>query len=159
MEELRDMDTYDLVRALIGIVGELAYRNENASDKVSYFSKKRSEVEHEIEVTSFNAFQGYRYAKEIQDLSMYRRMAKRDIDILSTMNCTKGMNIDTLYNGVTKLMNSKFLKDHVKENNYKWSNYGQLGELTYSKMDDEYNKKFGELDDQIVLLQQKYDRC
>lgn len=148
----RDMDTVDLLKLLADVSEELYIRDSTANDKVSYFSKKRSDIEHEMETTSFDVFHGYYYAKDIQKYSMLRRIAKRDLDLFKLTTRTGGCSFERIYKYTQNIVKDYLLKDEVVQQGKEWSNYEKLGYITFGEMDDEYNKKFGTLEDQIKIL-------
>lgn len=153
--DLKTTGTAELLKTFKSIAQELDERKATANEKQSYFDKKLDEIEHQIEVTPMNVYKGYQLAKEFQRIRMLRRVVKRDLLIFNQFDKSglKWKDVIAFVNNLKKIEN-KTSKRRAKEQR-QWSNYHRLGEITHKDVDDEFNKKYGNLNDQLDKLIEK----
>lgn len=74
--------TADMIDSLIDIVSGLSERSADLIAELSRADKEISDIYHNIELTSFNAYQGYMYCKQLQTVLRNRRRIKNEIEII-----------------------------------------------------------------------------
>jgi len=74
--------TADMVDSLIDIVSGLGERSADLIAELSRADKEISDIYHNIELTSFNACQGYMYCKRLQGALRNRRRIKNEMEII-----------------------------------------------------------------------------
>ena len=71
-----------MIDSLIDIVSGLRERSADLMAELSRTDKEISDIYHNIELTSFNACQGYMYCKRLQGVLRNRRRIKNEIEII-----------------------------------------------------------------------------
>lgn len=61
-------------------------RQAQAKDELSHADKELSDMYHFIELTNFNAAQGYQACKAMKEILLHRRAAKDELDTLTNLN-------------------------------------------------------------------------
>ena len=76
--DLRDKKTSDLFKEVNILLKEIEYRNSNNNMFQSFFDNKVQEIYHNIETDNFNAYEGYKKSKKLQEVLRLRRIIKND---------------------------------------------------------------------------------
>ncbi|WP_461199207.1 hypothetical protein [Enterococcus sp. N249-2] len=151
-DRLKEVETHVLISKFYDIADELIYRERTSTEKLSFFSKRISEIQHEIESTPFDVFRGYKFAKSLQKFAMLRRKVKRDKFYFLELKNRANFDVNTLYDSSELFKKLKSFSVENTGSNYNWSNYEKLGDINYQEIEDEYNKQFGSLNDQLEKL-------
>ena len=139
---------------------EVERRRLENNDKLKYFDKKISDLYHEIETKAFDAFSGWKMNNKLQHQLRLRRIVKNEMWIFNYIhkfsNDGKGAkewknNLD-YFNSIVRGSDTT-LNTICRQKD--WSNTSKLGELSYQEVDEEYNKKFGQLEDQLSILKSR----
>lgn len=73
----------DRIRDLNGLAQEALQRKDQLSEQLSNIDKQLSDIEHYIEFSTLNAYQGYQAAKMIKDKRIIRRGIKNELFVLN----------------------------------------------------------------------------
>ena len=73
----------DRIRDLNGLAQEALQRKDQLSEQLSNVDKQLSDIEHYIEFSTLNAYQGYQAAKMIKDKRIIRRGIKNKLFVLN----------------------------------------------------------------------------
>lgn len=149
---LQELPTIDLLKMLVDITGEIYNRSSTSKEKLSYFDKQQSEIEHEIEITPLSASTGYQLAKELQRVRMLRRLVKRDISTFDSLK-PRGVDIGKIYNQSKSIESSPAISCKNQKEQEQWSNYERLGKVTHVDVENAYSQKYGTLEFQMNKLQ------
>lgn len=86
------------------------------NDELALTNAKQTDLLHEIENSNFNAYEGYVKAKELQEVRMYRRELKNELDILDPLYkwCIEHKKIEV------DLFKVKSSMEKIKENKENW---------------------------------------
>lgn len=96
----------DRIKNLNGLAKDASDRKEYLAQQLSKVDKELSDIEHYIEFSNLNAYQGYQAAKMIKDRRIIRRNIKNELIVLNTilskrisetaqeeiMKCIKGLD-------------------------------------------------------------------
>jgi hypothetical protein len=85
--------------------------------KLSEYDSLISELYHKVEVSNFNACEGYYYSKQLQELLRKRRVIKDEISRLNTLKQT--LNLKSAL-PKSKINNSKQCIDRAINKSCKW---------------------------------------
>jgi hypothetical protein len=86
------------------------------NDELALTNARQIDLLHEIENSNFNAYEGYKKAKELQEIRMYRRELKNEIEILEPLYkwCNEHKNIEV------SLYKVKSSMEKIKDNKENW---------------------------------------
>lgn len=150
--ELKNENTVDLFKKLKEIFDEIDTRKQESRDKLQYFDRELSKVEHELEINPIDIQRGYKFAKRIQDIRMKRRVIKRDIELFNEIERKYDENWSMMQDLFRTSSKIRGISKKVVSKNNKWSNYNNLGEVNYQELTEEFNESFGDIDEQLKKL-------
>lgn len=131
--DYKKLETSELFEVFVHVSNEILKRKNETDEKMRFANYHLDSISHEIESTSFNAAEGYKYAKIFQKMRMYRRMMKNEKYYMNAfMSCFDKRSVSSL-KAVTKVI-GKITQDDNKD----WCNYGKLGRPDYA----EFQKSF-----------------
>jgi hypothetical protein len=86
------------------------------NDELALTNARQTDLLHEIENSNFNAYEGYKKAKELQEIRMYRRELKNEIEIIEPLHkwCNEHKNIEV------SLYKVKSSMEKIKDNKENW---------------------------------------
>ncbi|MBM7111569.1 hypothetical protein SAM19_04989 [Brevibacillus laterosporus] len=78
--------TVELANVLVDTLNELVSIEEVSSQQLSILDKQLSEAYHDLETLTFNASQGYKIAKHIQEILHERRKVKNEFSCIQSLS-------------------------------------------------------------------------
>ncbi|MGG0793680.1 hypothetical protein ABE137_06700 [Brevibacillus laterosporus] len=102
--------TVELANTLVSTLEELSLLEESTRKELSFLDKKISDAYHDMENLKFNACQGYKVAKHLQEILQKRRIIKHEchciqsvmtsLDVVKMRNKAISMKqrVDSIYN-------------------------------------------------------------
>ena len=158
--DVKEKSTGELMIMAKECLEEVERRRSENSEKLKYFDNKINLIYHEIETKAFDAYGGWQMNNKLQYQLRLRRIIKNEMWIFNFIhkfsNDGKGAkewrtNLDYI-NGIIK--GSDITTKNLNRQK-EWSNASKLGNLTYRDVDNEYNKKYGKVEDQITILKDR----
>lgn len=80
------MEPLDLITDILENLQYVPKRYAELNKNLSLVQGKITDLEHDIENNSFNAYQGYTMAKRLKELRIERRQIKNEIELLEQFN-------------------------------------------------------------------------
>lgn len=75
----------DRIKDLNGLAKDASDRQEQLTQELSKVDKELSDIEHYIEFSNLNAYQGYQAAKMIKDKRIIRRSIKNELTVINVI--------------------------------------------------------------------------
>lgn len=85
METDNIMRWIDRIKDLNGLAKDASDRQEQLTQELSKVDKELSDIEHYIEFSNLNAYQGYQAAKMIKDKRRIRRSIKNELTVINVI--------------------------------------------------------------------------
>lgn len=79
------MDAEQIAVTIRDAIRDIPKRHGDNSRRISDIEKETDDIMHLIELTSFNAAEGYKIAKQLKEIRMERRILKDENDLLRPM--------------------------------------------------------------------------
>lgn len=106
------------IEEAIELISQLPKRYELNNQHIEYCDRKMQDLLHKIEFTDFNAFEGYKLAKELQDIRRLRRKYK-DENKETKPVCDKLKKYENITNDLhSALVNIRKIKGSMENRQY-----------------------------------------
>ena len=150
--DLRDKKTSDLFKEVNILLKEIEYRNSNNNTFQSFFDNKVQEIYHNIEIDNFNAYEGYKKSKKLQEVLRLRRIIKNDVRLFQSF--TKSQKWADSVELVDNICRSGYLSEKSMAEQVRFTRADVFGEVTYSDIDKVYNESMNK---NLKQLQERFN--
>lgn len=150
--DLRDRKTSDLFKEVNILLKEIEYRNSNNNMFQSFFDNKVQEIYHNIETDNFNAYEGYKNSKKLQEVLRLRRIIKNDVRLFQSF--TKSQKWTDSVELIDNICRSVYLSDKIMAEQVRFTRADVFGEVTYSDIDKVYNETMNK---NLKQLQERFN--
>ena len=150
--DLRDRKTSDLFKEVNILLKEIEYRNSNNNMFQSFFDNKVQEIYHDIETDNFNAYEGYKKSKKLQEVLRLRRIIKNDVRLFQSF--TKSQKWEDSVELIDNICRSVYLSDKIMAEQVRFTRADVFGDVTYSDIDKVYNESMNK---NLKQLQERFN--